>query len=109
MNAELEYAESGNSPPRRNFFAKARKPATTPTATHSEARQKKGTTVHRKRFQKGSVYMNANKTMWLGAYSEYVLDGHGVEQRVAGGERCGQTQGRPLQARGEGTISKSRM
>jgi hypothetical protein len=53
--------------------------------------------------------MNANKTMWLGAYSEYVLDGHGVEQRVAGGERCGQTQGRPLQARGEGTISKSRM
>jgi integrase len=26
--------------------------------------------------------MNANKTMWLGAYSEYVFDGHGVEQRV---------------------------
>jgi len=26
--------------------------------------------------------MNPNKTMWLGAYSEYVLDGHGVEQRV---------------------------
>lgn len=26
--------------------------------------------------------MNANKTLWLGAYTEYVLDGHGVETRV---------------------------
>ena len=67
---------------RRNFFSKARKPDTTPTATCSEARHSKGTSVQRKRFQKGSVYMNANKTMWLGAYSEYVFDGHGVEQRV---------------------------
>src|SRR5271165_1375404 len=74
--------EKSKEPKRRNFFSKARKPATTPKATHSEARQAKGTSVQRKRFQKGSVYMNANKTMWLGAYSEYALDGHGVEQRV---------------------------
>jgi hypothetical protein len=67
---------------RRNFFSKAHKPVKKPSATHSEARHTKGTSVHRKRFQKGSVYMNATKTMWLGAYSEYVLDCHGVEKRV---------------------------
>lgn len=38
--------------------------------------------MQRKRFQRGSVYMNANRTLWLGAYTEYVLDGHGVETRV---------------------------
>lgn len=38
--------------------------------------------MQRKRFQRGSVYLNANKTMWLGAYCEYVLDAHGVEKRV---------------------------
>ena len=26
--------------------------------------------------------MNAPKTLWLGSYSEYVLDAHGVEKRV---------------------------
>jgi integrase len=67
--------------PKRRFFTKARKPDKKPTATHSEA-QTKGNSVQRKRFQKGSVYMNASKTMWLGAYSAYVIDSHGVEQRV---------------------------
>jgi len=67
---------------RRKFFSKAHKPDTTPTATRSEARHRKGISVHRKRFQKGSVYLNRNKTVWMGAYSEYVLDGHGVEVRV---------------------------
>jgi integrase len=38
--------------------------------------------VSRKRFQRGSVFKNRTRTMWLGAYSEYVLDGHGIEQRV---------------------------
>lgn len=38
--------------------------------------------MQRKRFQKGSIYLNAMKTTWMGAYSEYVLDAHGVEKRV---------------------------
>lgn len=36
----------------------------------------------RRRFQKGSVFLNKTKTLWLGMYSEYVLDSHGVEKRV---------------------------
>ena len=66
---------------KRNFFPKAKQKGIIPLATHSEAQQE-GTSVHRKRFQKGSVYMNGNKTLWLGAYSEYVLDNYGVEKRV---------------------------
>ncbi|MGA7524645.1 MAG: site-specific integrase [Acidobacteriaceae bacterium] len=27
------------------------------------------------------MYLNSTKTQWLGAYSEYALDGHGVERR----------------------------
>lgn len=38
--------------------------------------------MQRKRFQSGSIYLNASKTTWVGAYCEYVLDVHGVEQRV---------------------------
>jgi integrase len=38
--------------------------------------------VSRRRFQKGSVYQNKPKTMWLGEYSEYVLNAHGVEKRI---------------------------
>lgn len=75
----------------RNFFSKAkpkssaekRKPvATLPSvAIDSTARKGIGTTVARRRFQRGTVYLNNTKTQWLGAYSEYALDAHGVERR----------------------------
>lgn len=41
----------------------------------------KGETVARRRFQRGSVYQNQARTVWLGMYSEYVLDSSGVERR----------------------------
>jgi len=37
--------------------------------------------VARRRFQRGSVYLSKARTVWLGMYSEYVLDPNGVEQR----------------------------
>jgi len=37
--------------------------------------------VARRRYQRGSVFQNRAKTVWLGAYSEYVLDSDGVEKR----------------------------
>jgi integrase len=40
-----------------------------------------GDSVSRRRFQKGSVFLNKSKTLWLGSYSEYVLDSRGVERR----------------------------
>lgn len=40
-----------------------------------------GDSVSRRRFQKGSVFLNKTKTMWIGSYAEYVLDSHGVEKR----------------------------
>jgi integrase len=40
-----------------------------------------GDSVSRRRFQKGSVFLNKTKTMWLGSYAEYILDSHGVEKR----------------------------
>jgi len=48
-------------------------PAIDPTA--------KGELVARRRFQRGSVYQNRAKTVWLGMYSQYVLDSNGVERR----------------------------
>ncbi len=36
----------------------------------------------RRRFQRGSVFPNKTRTMWLGQYCEYVLDSHGVEKRI---------------------------
>jgi integrase len=41
-----------------------------------------GDSVSRRRFQKGSVFQNKTKTMWLGSHCEYVLDKHGVEKRI---------------------------
>jgi hypothetical protein len=41
----------------------------------------KGETVARRRFQRGSVYLNKTKTVWLGMYSTYVLGSNGVERR----------------------------
>jgi integrase len=39
----------------------------------------KGEAMARRRFQRGSVYLKGN--VWLGSYSEYVLDSNGVETR----------------------------
>ena len=50
-------------------------------AIDSTARKGIGTTVARRRFQRGTVYLNKTKTQWLGAYFEYALDAHGVERR----------------------------
>jgi integrase len=41
----------------------------------------KGETVARRRYQRGSVFKNKTKTVWLGMYSEYVLNSNGVEKR----------------------------
>ena len=38
--------------------------------------------MSRRRFQKGSVFLNKSKTQWVGMFSEYVLDSNGVERRV---------------------------
>ena len=38
--------------------------------------------MSRRRFQRGSVYQNKSKTMWIGEYSEYILNAHGVERRI---------------------------
>lgn len=35
----------------------------------------------RRRFQRGSVYLNPTRTVWLGAYTEYVLSERGAEKR----------------------------
>ncbi len=40
-----------------------------------------GDSVARRRFQKGSVFLNKTRTQWLGSFAEYVLDSHGVERR----------------------------
>ena len=41
-----------------------------------------GESVARRRCQRGGVNKNTTKSMWVGKYSEYVLDSHGVEKRV---------------------------
>lgn len=40
-----------------------------------------GETVQRRRFQRGSVFLNNSGTMWTGQYTEYVLNSQGVEVR----------------------------
>jgi integrase len=78
--------------PRRNFFPKARQSTSksdskadvaklSEAATDSTTLKGIGSTVSRRRFQRGTVYLNSTKTQWLGAYSEYALDTHGVERR----------------------------
>lgn len=37
--------------------------------------------MSRRRFQKGSVFQNKTKTVWIGAFSEYALNSHGAEVR----------------------------
>ena len=83
------------APRKRNFFPKAKRSVTPirvssidssvdtlPPAIDSTKARKGNKTVARRRFQRGSVFLNRTKTQWLGRYSEYVLDAHGVEQRV---------------------------
>jgi len=50
------------------------------TAIDSTA-QKRENSVSRRRFQRGSVYENSNGTMWLGQFSEYILNAQGAEER----------------------------
>jgi integrase len=50
------------------------------SAIDSAARN--GESVARRRYQRGSVYQNKAKTVWLGNYTEYVLDSGGEEKRV---------------------------
>ena len=38
--------------------------------------------MHRKRYQKGSVYLSVTGSTWMGSFSEYVIDSDGVEKRV---------------------------
>ena len=41
----------------------------------------RGDAVCRRRFQRGSVFKNRAGTVWLGMFTEYVLDSNGVERR----------------------------
>jgi len=61
--------------------------ANIPTAIDSAARN--GESVARRRYQRGSVYQNKARTVWLGMYSEYVLDSDGTEKRVRRQVRLG--------------------
>ena len=36
----------------------------------------------RRKFQRGSVFLNKTKTMWFGSYSNYQIGTDGVERRV---------------------------
>jgi len=38
--------------------------------------------VARRRFQRGSVFKNRARTVWLGQYSNYVLESNGAEKRI---------------------------
>ncbi len=77
---------------KRNFFSKfkaktkpSRRVAESPAAIVSPAIDSMaqiGESVARRRFQKGSAYKNKAGTLWLGSYSEYVIDKHGVEKRI---------------------------
>ena len=49
------------------------------SAIDSTARN--GEFVARRRFQRGSVFKNKTRTLWVGQYSEYLLDSSGVEKR----------------------------
>lgn len=49
-------------------------PAIDSTARNGEA-------VQRRRFQRGSVFLNHSGTMWVGQYTEYLLNSQGVEVR----------------------------
>jgi integrase len=65
----------------RNFFAKTRRKRARITDT-IDSTVRNGDSVQRRRFQKGSVYHNRTKTLWMGSYMEYALDTNGAEQRI---------------------------
>jgi integrase len=52
------------------------------TLPEIDSTARNGESVSRRRFQRGSVYLNKTKTLWLGMYSEYILDSYGVEKRA---------------------------
>jgi integrase len=85
QDEQLEKAV-GFARKRRSYFPKANgKESRKDSAKLSEAiglTARNGESVSRRRFQKGSVFQNKTKTMWMGDYSEYVLDAHGVEKRI---------------------------
>jgi integrase-like protein len=71
---------SNPQPKRRKFFRKAATKAKITPTTGSTARN--GDSVQRRRYQCGSVRLNKSKTLWIGEYAEYVLDAHGLENRI---------------------------
>ena len=82
---ENAYCDSGGSPPvaatapiHGKLFHTS---AASVMLTAIDSAAQNGESVARRRFQKGSVFLNKTKTWWLGMYAEYVLDSHGVERR----------------------------
>jgi hypothetical protein len=69
------------APKYRNFFVKKRRQRAKITDT-IDSTVRNGDSVQRRGFQKGSVYHNKTKTLWMGSYMEYVLDTNGAEQRI---------------------------
>jgi integrase len=65
---------------RRNFFREA--PGKNKLTSTTDSSAQRAGTVQRRRFQRGSVRLNKSKTLWVGEYCEYILDGHGVEKRL---------------------------
>ena len=94
MDQSVQPVAAPAAPKGRRYFRKARQSVTSaayrpdeavatlsPVAIGSTTRKGIGSTVARRRFQRGTVYLNKPKTQWIGAYSEYALDAHGVERR----------------------------
>ena len=83
--SENAYSDSGNSPPTAvtaPIYGKLfHTSATSVMLAAIDSAAQNGKSVARRRFQKGSVFLNKTKTLWLGMYAEYVLDSHGVERR----------------------------
>jgi Phage integrase, N-terminal SAM-like domain len=76
----FDTLEAPKATPKRNFFRKAKPKSKIASTIDSTARN--GEDVARRRFQRGSVYKNKTRTMWLGIYAEYILDAHGAEKRI---------------------------
>jgi integrase len=66
----------------RNFFRRAAGKKTAKIDPKTDSTARNGEVVQRRRFQRGSVFLSKSKTQWLGMYSEYVRDTHGVEKRI---------------------------
>src|SRR4051794_10741842 len=73
---------SGSSPPKSNRVGSGERRLARDTMSPIDSTARNGNSVARRRFQKGSVYLNKTKTQWLGMFSEYLLDAQGVERRI---------------------------